>query len=48
MPSSTIRTFTDPDAFHEAIRDAHAEGIVTGRGTFGAELTRIRLRLRFH
>jgi hypothetical protein len=42
MPSSTVHTFTDPDAYHAAIRDAHAEGIVTERGTFGAEL---RLRL---
>jgi AraC-like DNA-binding protein len=49
MPSSTVHTFTDPDAYHAAIRDAHAEGIVTERGTFGAELTRIRLdRLSLH
>jgi hypothetical protein len=43
MPSSTIDTFTDPDAYHASIRDAHAEGIVTGRGAFEAELTKIRL-----
>ena len=39
MPSSTVRTFTDPDAYHAAIRHTHAEGIVTGRGQFRAELT---------
>ena len=43
MPSSTARTFTDPDAYHAAIRDAHAEGVITGRGNFRADLTRIRL-----
>ena len=43
MPSSTVRSFTDPDAYHAAIRDAHAEGIVTGRGVFRAELTKIGL-----
>jgi len=43
MPSSTVRTFTDPDAYHAAIRDARAEGTITGSGNFGAELTRIRL-----
>ena len=49
MPSSTIDTFTDPDAYHASIRHAHAEGIVTGRGTFEAELTKIRLdRLSLH
>jgi AraC-like DNA-binding protein len=49
MPSNLVRSFTDPDAYHAAIRDAHAEGIITGRGTFHAELTRIRLdRLSLH
>lgn len=43
MPSSTVRTFTDSDAYHAAIRDAHAEGIVTGRGVFRAELTKVGL-----
>jgi hypothetical protein len=43
MPSSTVRTFTDPDAYYAAIRDAHAEGLVTGRGVFRAELTKIGL-----
>jgi hypothetical protein len=38
MPSSTVHTFTDPDAYHAAIRDAHGKGIVTERGTFGAEM----------
>ena len=43
MPSSTVRTFTDPDAYHTAIRDTQAEGIVTERGNFRVELTNIRL-----
>jgi AraC-like DNA-binding protein len=40
MLSSAVRTFTDPDAFHAA---RQAEGIVTERGNFRAELTNIRL-----
>ena len=49
MPSSTVRTFTDPDAYHAAIRHTHAEGIVTGRGQFRAELTLVRLdRVSLH
>jgi AraC-like DNA-binding protein len=49
MPSSTVDTFTDPDAYHAAIRHAHAEGIVIERGTFGAELTNIQLdRVSLH
>ena len=49
MASSTVRTFTDPDAYHAAIRHTHAEGIVTGRGQFRAELTLVRLdRVSLH
>jgi hypothetical protein len=43
MLSSAVRTFTDPDAYHAAIRDTHAEGIISGRGKFRAESTTIRL-----
>ena len=43
MPQSIVRNFTDPDAFHAAIEDTHAEGIITERGDFRAELTGIRL-----
>ena len=43
MFSSVVRTFTDPDAYHAAIRDTHAEGIISGRGKFRAESTTIRL-----
>ena len=43
MPSSTIGTFTDPDAYHAAIRNAEVEGIVTARGEYRAELSRIDL-----
>jgi len=43
MASNTVRTFTDPDAYHAAIRNTKAEGIVTARGEFSAELTNIWL-----
>lgn len=43
MPSSEVCTFTDPDVYHAAIRDANSEGIVLGRGNFRTEWTRIRL-----
>ena len=43
MASSTVRTFTDPDAYHAAIRYAHAEGIITHRGDYRAAMTLIRL-----
>ena len=43
MASSIVRTFTDPDGYHAAIRDAQTEGIITGRGSFRAEWTSIRL-----
>jgi AraC-like DNA-binding protein len=49
MPSSAVLTFTDPDAFHAALRDVQAQGVITARGTFRAELTRIDLgRLSVH
>jgi hypothetical protein len=49
LPTSSVRTFTDPDAFHAAIRHSHAEGIVSGRGRFRAELTLVRLnRVSLH
>ena len=43
MPGSAVRTYTDPDAYQAAIRDAQAEGVITGRGKFRAESTTIRL-----
>ena len=43
MASSTVRTFTDPDAYRVAIRAEHVEGVVTARGNFHAEMTRIDL-----
>ena len=33
MPASLVRTFTDPDAYHAAIRDTQADGVITGRGS---------------
>jgi AraC-like DNA-binding protein len=41
MASSTVRTFTDPDAYRAAIRAQRVEGVVTARGNFHAEMTRI-------
>ena len=41
MPSSAVRTFTDPDDYAAAMRATKTELTVTGRGTFAAKLTRI-------
>ena len=43
MPSSGVRTFTDPDDYATAIRATRAELTVKGRGDFNAKLTRIDL-----
>ena len=43
MPSSAVRTFTDPDDYAAAIRATKAEVVVTGRGQFTAKLIRIDL-----
>jgi AraC-like DNA-binding protein len=43
MASSTVRTFTDPDAYHAAIRDADEKGIIIERGNFRADWTGVRL-----
>jgi AraC-like DNA-binding protein len=43
MPSSAVRTFTDPDVYAAAIRQGTYELTVTERGHFTAELTRIDL-----
>lgn len=44
MPSSSVRTFTDPDDYASSIRAAAAEMLVTGQGSFAAKITRIDLR----
>ncbi len=41
MASSTFCTFTDPDAYHAAIRTQPVTGVALARGHFHAELTRI-------
>jgi hypothetical protein len=47
MPSSVVRTFTDPDDYAAAIRGTRAEMTVIGRGHFDAKHTQIELhRLR--
>jgi AraC-like DNA-binding protein len=43
MPSSAVRTFTDPDDYVAKIRNTRAEVVVTGRGQFTGEITRIDL-----
>jgi hypothetical protein len=41
MPNSSVLSFTDPDAYHAAIRAPQVEGVITAPGNFRAELTRI-------
>ena len=49
MPSSAIRTFADPDMYFAGIRNLQIEGVITKRGEFRAESTRIDLhRLWMH
>jgi hypothetical protein len=50
MPSSATRTFTDPDMyFAGGIRNLQIDGVITKRGDFQAEMTRIDLhRLWMH
>jgi len=43
MPDSAVLTFTDPDAYYATIRTAEVKGVVTVRGDYRAELTRIEL-----
>jgi len=43
MPSSVVRTFTDPEDYATSIRATRAELTVIGRGRFTARLTRIDL-----
>ena len=43
MHSSTTRTFTDPDTYFAGIRNLQIDGVITKRGEFRAELTRIDL-----
>ena len=43
MPSSATRTFTDPDMYFAGIRNLQIDGVITKRGEFRAESTRIDL-----
>jgi hypothetical protein len=43
MPSSAVRTFSDPDDYAAYIRNSTAEMTITRRGVFNAKLTRIDL-----
>ena len=49
MPSSAVRSFTDPDTYFAGIRNLQIDGVITKRGEFRAESTRIDLhRLWMH
>jgi AraC-like DNA-binding protein len=49
MPSSASRTFTDPEMYFAGIRNLQIDGVITKRGEFRAESTRIDLhRLWMH
>ena len=49
MPSSAVRTFTDPVEYFTGIRNLQIAGIVRRRGEFSARSTRIDLhRLWMH
>lgn len=43
MPSSSVRTFTDPDDYAGSFRATKAELTITRRGRFAAKLTRLDL-----
>jgi hypothetical protein len=43
MPSSAVRTFTDPDEYTASIRSTTAEVTITGRGNFRAKQVHIDL-----
>ena len=43
MPSSAVNRFADPDRYFAGIRNLHIEGVVTKRGDFRVEATRIDL-----
>ena len=47
MPSSVVRTFTDPDAYFAGIRNLQIDGLVLRPGEFHAESTRIDLHRLF-
>ena len=49
MPFSATRTFADPDVYFAGIRNLQIDGVITKRGEFRAEATRIDLhRLWMH
>jgi AraC-like DNA-binding protein len=49
MSSSATRTFTDPDLYFSGFRNLRIDGVITKRGEFRAESTRIDLhRLRMY
>jgi AraC-like DNA-binding protein len=43
MPSSAVRTFSDPDDYTTSFRGSQAELTITERGQFSAKLTLVRL-----
>src|SRR6516162_10015123 len=47
MPSSAVRTFTDPDAYFAGMRNLQIEGLVLQSGEFRADSTHIDLHRLF-
>ena len=47
MPSSVVRTFSDPDEYFAGIRNLRIEGLVLQRGEFRVESTQIDLHRLF-
>ena len=43
MPSCAVRSFTDPDAYAQTVRNANAELTTVGRGRFAGEIVAISL-----
>jgi len=43
MPDNAVLTFTDPGAYHANILRSQVDGVVTARGEYRTELTRIDL-----
>jgi AraC-like DNA-binding protein len=49
MPSSEVRSFTDPDDYFATLPTTHVKGVLTGRGSFCAALTQINFhRISMH
>jgi hypothetical protein len=43
MPSSAVRTFSDPDDYAASLRGVTSEVMITGRGHFASKLVNVDL-----